>query len=56
MRHNFARVAEEPNVSIPRRSQELELSYCTLWCILHVDLHQHSYKVKLTQQLKPADH
>jgi hypothetical protein len=65
--HRFARsaeniaavsesVAEDPNVSIPRRSQELGLSYGTLWRILHLDLHLHPYKVQLTQQLKPADH
>ena len=57
--HHFARfaenitmvsesVAEDPNVSIPRRSQELGQSYGTLWCILQL--------VKLTRQLKPADH
>ena len=28
-------VAEDPNVSIPCRAQELELSYGTLWRILH---------------------
>ena len=50
--HRFARsaeniaavsesVAEDPNVSIPRRSQELGLSYGTLWRILHLDLHLH---------------
>ena len=38
-------VAEDPSVSIPRRSQELRLSYATLWCILHLDLHLHPYKV-----------
>ena len=65
--HRFARsaeniaivsesVAEDPNVSIPRRSQELGLSYGTLWRILHLDLYLHPYKVQLTQQLKPADH
>ena len=49
-------VAEDPNVSIPRRSQESGLSYGILWRILHLDLHLHPYKVLLTQQLKPADH
>ena len=29
-------VAEDPNVSIPRRSQD-----CTLWRILHLDLYLH---------------
>ena len=49
-------VAEDPNVSIPHRSQELGLSYGTLWRILHLDLHLHPYKAQLMQQLKPADH
>ena len=64
--HRFARsavniaivgesAAEEPNVSIPRCPQELGPSYGTLWRILHLDLHLHSYKMQLTQQLKPAD-
>ena len=48
-------LTEEPNVPIPRRSQELGLSYGTLWSTLHLDLHLHPYKVQLTQQLKPAD-
>ena len=68
MHHCFARsaeniaavvsenVAEDPNLSIPHRSQELGLSYCTLWRIVHLNLHLHSYKVQLTQQLKPANH
>ena len=67
MNHRFARcaeniaivsgsVAEDPYVSIPHRSQELELSYFPLWRILHWGLHLHPYKVQLTQQLKPADH
>ena len=37
-------VAEGPNVSIHRRSQELELSFGTLWRILHLDLLLHLYK------------
>ena len=49
-------VAEDPNVSLPRRCQELGQSYGTLWRILHLDLHLYPYKVQLTQQLKPADH
>ena len=49
-------VAEDPNVSIPHRSQELGLSYGKLWRLLHLDLHLHPYEVQLTQQLKPADH
>ena len=49
-------VAEDPNVSIRRGSQEFGLSYGTLWFTLHLDLHLHPYKTQLTQQLKPADH
>ena len=44
--------AEVPNVTIPRRSQELGLSYGRLWRILHLDLHIHPYKEQLTKQLK----
>ena len=49
-------VAEDPNVSITRRSQELGMSYGIFWRILHLDLHLHPYKAQLTQQLKSADH
>ena len=41
-------VAEDPHVSIPHHSQELGLSYSTLWPILHLDVHLHPYKVQLT--------
>ena len=41
-------VAEDPNVSIPRLSQELGQSYGTLWRSLHLDLQLHPYKVQLT--------
>ena len=65
--HRFARstensaivseiVTEVPNESNPRRSQELGLSYGTLWSYLHLDLNLHPYKVQYMQQLKPADH
>ena len=54
--HHFARpaeniailsksVAEDPNVPIPQRFQGLGLPYSTLWCIWHLDLHLHPYKV-----------
>lgn len=49
-------VAEEPRLSIPRRAQQLGLSYGTLWRILHLDLHLHPYEVQLVQELKPRDH
>ena len=56
LHHRFARsgeniaivsesTAENSNVSIPRRSQKLGLSYGTLWCILNLDLHLDLYKV-----------
>ena len=48
-------IAEDPNVTLPRRSQELVLPYGTLWRILPLDLHLYLYNVHLTQQLKPAD-
>ena len=62
--HRFARsaknisivsesVAEDPNVSIPRR---LGLSWGTLWCIFPLDIHLHPYKVQFMQKLKPADY
>ena len=50
MHHRFeVSVAQDPNVSILRHSQELELSYGRLWRILHLDLHLHL-------QLKPDDY
>lgn len=51
-----ASVRNEPNQSIPRRSQELGISQTTLWRILRKDLGLHPYKIKLTQELKPLDH
>ena len=49
-------VAENPGLSISRRSQELGLSKATLHRILYNDLGLHAYKVQLTQELKPLDH
>lgn len=51
-----ASVTADPNLSIPRRAQQLGLSYGSAWRILHLDLHLHPYKVQITQELKPADH
>lgn len=51
-----ASVQNEPNRSIPRRSQELGISRTSLWRILRKDLGLHPYKIKLTQELKPLDH
>ena len=44
-------VAKEPNLSIRRRSQELILSYDTLWRILHLDLHLYPYKVQISHSV-----
>ncbi|GFY54408.1 histone-lysine N-methyltransferase SETMAR [Trichonephila inaurata madagascariensis] len=49
-------VANDPNQSIPRRSQELDIAKTTLWRILLKDLTVHPYKIRLTQVLKPMDH
>lgn len=49
-------VEEDPNLSIPRRSQHLGLSTMTTWRILRKDLALKPYKVQLVQELKPADH
>jgi len=51
-----ASVAEDRNLSIPRRSQQLGLSQTTTWRILRKDLGLHPYKIVLTQELKPLDH
>jgi len=47
-------VTDDPNLSIPRRAPHLNLSYGSLWRILHLDFHP--YKVQLAQELKPANH
>ncbi|KAJ8979493.1 hypothetical protein NQ317_000369 [Molorchus minor] len=49
-------VRDDPNLSIPRRSQELGLSQTTTWIILHQDLHLKAYKVQITQKLKANAH
>ena len=51
-----ALVEERPNVSLTRRSQALGISVTSLWRILRNDLGLHTYKIKLTQELKPLDH
>lgn len=47
-------VEENSYVSIPRRSQQLRLSYRTTWCLLHRNLHLHLYNIQLTRE--PRDH
>ena len=49
-------VAEDPRMSIPRRSQQLGIPQTTTWRILRKDLALKPFKVQLTQELKPADH
>ena len=51
-----ALIQNEPNQSIPRRSQELGIAQTTLWCIMRKDLGLHAFKIKLTKDLKPLDH
>ena len=51
-----ASIQNEPNQSIPRRSQELGIAQTTLWRIMRKDLGLHAFKIKLTQKLKPLDH
>ncbi|CAK9817074.1 Transposable element Tc3 transposase [Anthophora quadrimaculata] len=57
---NIAAVCEsvknEPTTSISRRSQELGISYGSVWRILHADLHLPAYRIQLTQELKEKDH
>lgn len=49
-------VAEDPNQSIRRRSQQLGISQASVWRILRKDLYLHPYKIVLTQELKLLDH
>ena len=51
-----ASIQNEPNQSIPRRSQELDIAQMTLWRIMRKDLGLHAFKIKLTQELKLLDH
>ena len=51
-----APIRNEPNHSIPRRSQELGIAQTTLWRIMRKDLGLHAFKIKLTQELKALDH
>ena len=51
-----ASIKNEPNQSIPRRSQELGIAQTTLWRIMRKDLGLLAFKIKLTQELKTLDH
>ena len=48
-------VAEDMNMSIPRRSQELGLSYGTLWRNLHLDLHHMKFSSTTTEANNVVD-
>lgn len=48
--------AEDPKMSISRRSQQCKLSESTTWRILRKDLSLKAYKVQITQKLKPFNH
>ena len=51
-----ASIQHESNQLIPRRSQELGIAQTTLWRIMRKYLGLHTFKIKLTQKLKPLDH
>ena len=51
-----ASIQNEPNQSIPRRSQELGIAQTTMWRIMRKDLGLHAFNIKFTQELKPFDH
>ena len=44
-----ASIQNEPNQSIPRRSQELGIAQTTLWRIMREDLDLHAFKITLAQ-------
>ena len=48
-------VAEDREMSIRCRSQQLGLCYSTTWKILRKDLGVKPYKIQLVQELKPND-
>ena len=51
-----ASIQNEPNQSILRRSQELDIAQTILWRIMRKYLGLHAFKIKLTQELKPLHH
>ena len=51
-----ASIKNEPNQSIPRRSQESGIAQTTLWRIMRKYLGLHAFKIKLIQELKLLDH
>ena len=51
-----ASIQNEPNQSIPRRTQELGIAQTTLWRIMRKDVGLNAFKIKLTKELKSFDH
>jgi hypothetical protein len=49
------RIAETPNKSIRRLTQEINLSFGTLQLILKKDLHFFPYRVSVVHEIKPLD-
>lgn len=49
-------VTEDPNLSIRRRAQEMNLCPSTTWKILRKDLGLREYKIQLVHKLEPDDH
>ena len=46
-------VEDEPRILIQRCSLQLNIPKATVWQVLHKDLSLKSYKIQLTQELKP---
>lgn len=49
-------VIESPSKSIRHHFQQLGIAVNSLQRVLKNDLYLHTYKMQLTQELKPADH
>lgn len=49
-------VAEDTEMSIIRRSQQVVVDGSTIWPIVHQDSGLKVYKVQIIQELKPLDH
>jgi len=49
-------VEDDPNESIRRRAQQLEMCPSTTWKILRKDLGLKAYKIQLVHEIKPRDH
>ena len=51
----LASVKDDHQLSIRRRSKQLDLCYPTTWQILRKDLGVQPFKIRLMQELKPND-